>query len=259
MVSLRIRLNNQGSASGRLLAEALGAKRLKEQGSTWRNSPGRAVILWGLAEVTPNLQLGGRIVNPPDAVRLCANKLTFFRTMGNNQGIVPWTDSFDEVKRRFVEGGVKVVVGRRTLTGHSGEGIVIMERDKPETWVEGLPLYTDYIPKKEEYRVHIAFGQVIDVQKKVRKLDVPDEDIDWKIRNLQNGFVYARENLAVPEVVLSAVTNNLVPGLDFGAYDVVYNERNNAAFLLEVNTAPGLKGTTLTKYVEAFLSELRRT
>jgi D-alanine-D-alanine ligase-like ATP-grasp enzyme len=41
-------------------------------------------------------------------------------------------------------------------------------------------------------------------------------------------------------------------GLDFGAIDMIYNERRNQYYVLEVNTACGLTGTTLDKYVEVF-------
>jgi D-alanine-D-alanine ligase-like ATP-grasp enzyme len=39
-------------------------------------------------------------------------------------------------------------------------------------------------------------------------------------------------------------------GLDFGAVDIIYNEKNNRWVVLEVNTAPGLSGETLNRYVE---------
>ena len=38
---------------------------------------------------------------------------------------------------------------------------------------------------------------------------------------------------------------------DFGAFDVIYNQKKNQAFVLECNTAPGIEGTTLDNYVEA--------
>ena len=40
-------------------------------------------------------------------------------------------------------------------------------------------------------------------------------------------------------------------GLDFGAVDIIYNNRDDVCYLLEVNTAPGLQGTTLEKYKDA--------
>ena len=40
-------------------------------------------------------------------------------------------------------------------------------------------------------------------------------------------------------------------GLDFGAVDVIYNGHSNRAYVLEINTAPGLTGTTLDNYAAA--------
>ena len=39
--------------------------------------------------------------------------------------------------------------------------------------------------------------------------------------------------------------------LDFGAVDVVVSGYSDNSFVLEVNTAPGIEGTTVKKYVEA--------
>jgi D-alanine-D-alanine ligase-like ATP-grasp enzyme len=41
-------------------------------------------------------------------------------------------------------------------------------------------------------------------------------------------------------------------GLDFGAVDMIYNAKRNTYYVLEVNTACGLAGETLNKYVEVF-------
>jgi len=38
--------------------------------------------------------------------------------------------------------------------------------------------------------------------------------------------------------------------LDFGAVDVVFNSKEKLAYVLEINTAPGLTGSTLDGYVE---------
>src|SRR3546814_6628533 len=61
------------------------------------------------------------------------------------------------------------------------------------------------LPKKQEYRVHVLNGKVVDVQRKARVKDFPDDKVNWKIRNHDNGFIYARdEKLAeVPKKVLS--------------------------------------------------------
>ena len=145
-----------------------------------------------------------------------------------------------------------LVVARTILNGNSGAGIVLVN---PGEELVRAPLYVKYVPKKQEYRVHVFQGNVVDVQRKARRKDVPDDAIDWKIRNHANGFIFARgEDLGeVPQDVLdqSVLAMNLC-GLDFGAVDVIYNDKEAKAYVLEVNTAPGLSGSTLDGYVERF-------
>lgn len=117
-------------------------------------------------------------------------------------------------------------------------------------------LYVKYIPKKDEYRVHLGLTksgdiQTIAVQQKKRKLD--HDEPNWKIRNHANGFIYAREGVDPPVGVFDAAHDCLLrSGLDFGAFDVIWNESQQKAYVLEVNTAPGLEGQTLDDYVNYF-------
>jgi glutathione synthase/RimK-type ligase-like ATP-grasp enzyme len=135
------------------------------------------------------------------------------------------------------------------LTGHSGSGIVIA-RDPLE--IVDAPLYTKAAKHKDEYRVHVFKGEVIDVQKKKRKLNW-EGPTDSGIRNLANGWVYARSDVSVPTKVIDAAVDAVnTLGLDFGAVDIGYNQHLDKAILFEINTAPGLFGTTLEKYKEVF-------
>ena len=43
-------------------------------------------------------------------------------------------------------------------------------------------------------------------------------------------------------------------GLEFGAVDIIYNDKSKKLFVLEVNTAPGIEGATVTKYKDAILN-----
>lgn len=142
------------------------------------------------------------------------------------------------------------VVARTVLNGNSGEGIVIVQH--VEDMVDA-PLYVQYVQKKQEYRIHVLNGEVVDVQRKARRKDVPDDQINWMVRNHDNGFIFARdEGLGeVPEdVPAQALLAVKVCGLDFGAVDVIYNEKQGKAYVLEVNTAPGLSGQTLEGYAQ---------
>src|SRR5690606_11027529 len=88
-----------------------------------------------------------------------------------------------------------IVVCRQRLSTHSGEGIVIAAR--PEELVDAS-LYVSYIKKKKEFRVHVAFGKVIDIQEKRRRRDY-DGEPNFAVRNHHTGWVYCREDIEEPE------------------------------------------------------------
>ena len=68
------------------------------------------------------------------------------------------------------------------------------------------------------------------------------------IKNLDNGWVFCRTGISLPDDARNqAIAAVRSLGLDFGAVDVLYREREDKAFVLEVNTAPGLEGTTLER------------
>lgn len=240
-----------GSVPAKELAERLGVKRLKHKGSTFKGSPDKVVLNWGASKIDNPEILKCKIINHPDAVKFASNKLNFFKANAVEDGarIPPFTEDGAFVKEQLAKG--QVVIARTVLNGNSGQGIVVMEN--PEDFVEA-PLYTLYVSKKQEYRVHVFNGEVLDIQRKARRKDVPDDQVNWKIRNHDNGFIFARGEAlgVVPQDVLDQAKRAVVKcNLDFGAVDVIFNDREQKAFVLEVNTAPGLSGSTLDNYVEA--------
>lgn len=172
---------------------------------------------------------------------------------GNDINIPPVT-TIKAVAIEWANAG-KVVVCRTKLNGHSGAGIIVAAREED---VVDAPLYTQYIKKKYEYRVHVAFGEVIDIQAKRKRTEFEGE-VDYAIRNHERGWVYCRENIVEPTGLREqAIQAILTLGLDFGAVDIIYNEHQNKCYVLEVNTAPGLEGTTVEKYTNAFAEFLNR-
>lgn len=237
----------KGSGSVKALREQ-GFKTIKLENSRFKGRENKCVVNWGNSNL-PEEVLKCRVINSPEAVSKAANKLLSFEAMYRHGVNVPaFTTDPQDVQGKLDNGGAIVV--RHKLTGHSGEGIEIIHGDVD---VPVAPLYVEYIKKKEEYRAHVFDNKVIDIQRKARKLDVPDEDVNWKVRNLAGGFIYARENVALPEeAALQALAAVESLGLDFGAVDIIWNAHTDTYYVLEVNTAPGLSGTTLEKYVEAF-------
>lgn len=235
----------KGSKSVKALREN-GFKSIKLENSRFKGRPNKTVINYGSSSL-PEEVLKCRVINSPEAVSKAANKLTAFKAMAEHGVRVPFFT--EHLREALAEGGT--FVARTRLTGHSGQGIFIFDTDDEEVPV--APLYVQYIKKKQEYRIHVFMGEVIDIQRKARKLDVPDEEVNWQVRNLEGGFIYAREGVELgeePRLQALAAVESL--GLDFGAVDVIWNEREDEYYVLEVNTAPGLTGTTIEKYVEAF-------
>lgn len=286
-----------GSESAKVLAEAVGIKRISHKNSKFKPAPNKVILNWGASKMPQEL-MQCVIINHPDAVSVAANKLTFFQKVSpadlghcaikhtksgkvhrlpadhayakglkpgdvcvmDNDYTVLWNYPFEDfprvpaytTSRETAEVWVRhedaVVVARTVLNGNSGEGIVIIK--DMDDFVDA-PLYVRYVQKKQEYRVHILNDQVVDVQRKARRKDVPDDQVNWLVRNHDNGFIFARDEALgdIPEdVTRQALLAVKVCGLDFGAVDVIFNEKFGRAYVLEVNTAPGLSGATLEGY-----------
>lgn len=227
------------SEGAKVLAQEVGIKRAKKTGRVLR--PGSLLINWGNT-ILPDRFRNCEVINKPEDIEIVSNKLRFFRELAL-MGIVPHWTSNKEHAEDIINRGYKIVC-RTILNGSGGAGIVIAST--PEELVEA-PLYVEYIKKKREYRVHIFDGNIIHIQQKRRRNGAPRS----LIRNLENGYVYACNDVNAP-VCVTEVAQRCMGCLDlnFGAVDVVWRESDNRAFVLEVNSAPGLEGTTVKKYAE---------
>lgn len=229
-----------GSAGAKVLAKAIGAKRSKANKKFKR---GTIICNWGRSNLVPR-GFPQRVLNPADAVIRATDKLKCLNRLAE-AGVsrVEHTTNM-EVARQWTRQGF-MVYGRKLLNSSQGKGIVLISNERE---MQFCPLYTKGVPKSHEYRVHVFRGQVIDVTKKRRRNSAERSDF---IKNLANGWVYCREGIEIPENLLECARRAVTAlGLDFGAVDLLY--RQGAPYVLEINTAPGLQGTTLTKYVEAF-------
>lgn len=234
------------SVSAKALSKALGVKRIKHEGKNivMRGS----LINWGSSSFPPRIVCDPnlKIFNAPANIAKASNKLQAFKTLEGHVPIPSYTEASGEALGWLGEG---VVVCRTILNGHSGNGIVLASTQEE---LVAAPLYTKYIKKDHEYRLHVFQNECFFVQRKARKLDVPDEQVDWQIRNHANGFIYANKYIEVPELFKEiAVKAIKVLNLDFGAVDLIVTKTGDP-YVLEVNTAPGLSGTTLDKYCEQF-------
>lgn len=251
-MSVYLYQGSRPSLSAKHLARALKIRRIKTD--NYSQPPGCFVINWGVSNALMTPQ---NCLNYPPNISIAANKRLFFRAFSTKEETYGRLPAFTELPadaKDWVRQG-KLVVAREKLTGHSGEGIVLYGGD-PDT-VRPALLYVEYIKKAAEYRVHLfqKDGEITDffIQRKARNREV--EVPNWKIRNRNGGFIYANDpsNVGdVPEdVIVQAEKLFLGTGLDFGAVDVIWNKKQKKAYVLEVNTAPGLQGRTLEFYTNA--------
>lgn len=229
------------SASAKALCQELNIKFVKDK-SKYK---GGVVINWGNAKY-PSCPLPYLIINSPLSVANAINKIKTFEAF--NEAKVP-TVPFTTDKQ-FAQDCLskQKVILARTAHGHSGNGITIVT---PDSVLPDAPLYTVYVKKRKEFRVHVVNGKVIDVVHKRKSKS--HENPDPFIRSHKNGWVFCREGIEEPkdlrDVALQAIA---ALHLDFGAVDIIWNQHQDKCFALEVNTAPGLEGTTLKEYANAF-------
>jgi glutathione synthase/RimK-type ligase-like ATP-grasp enzyme len=192
-----------GSESAKALADLLDANRVRDNGRYTPKS-GQTLINWGNGG-TPSwlgtaATRGVRILNNFNAVNVAGNKLSTFKVLEEAGVSIPEFTTSRSTAQHWLEEG-DIVVERHTLRGSSGEGIRIVSLDDEDTEAQltQAPLYTKFVPKTAEYRVHIFRGEMIDfVQKKRVSSERRDDTFNPYISSMEHGWVFTRTE--VPEV-----------------------------------------------------------
>lgn len=225
------------------MSKLLGYK-VKRVSPTYIPRRNEKVINWGCNKDYYKVQEQDANHSPTPAT----NKLETFKKFKEAGVSHPeWTTSAEEAKEWINQG--TTVLARTVLTGNSGRGILLL--DSLEHF-HNAPLYVKYKKKKKEFRVHVVYGEVIEVVEKRKRKGY--EGVDTKIRNHSNGWVFCRDDITEPgDLRSTAVAAVCAVGLDFGAVDIIWNEKENKCYALEINTAPGIEGTTIKQYAEALI------
>lgn len=232
---------------------------LRPSGSTFRGLAGEVIFNYGSSNI-PSLVRGmARVINTPDAVSGASNKVNAFREMtGAGVSTVEWTVDESVATNWYEERSV--VYARTTTRGHSGAGIIVCYNDASGLDVVGgvtvsdnevvsAPLYTKGITgPRREFRIHVMGGNIVFTQQKRRRdgfADMPEASNI--VRNYHTGWIYATQNVSANHAAqANAIAAVQALGLDYGAVDVITNGSN--AWVLEVNTAPGMTGSNLENF-----------
>ncbi len=181
------------------------------------------------------------------------DKLTQLNSFNTNAVNCPDFTTDRDVAAVWIGEG-STVMCRTLLRASEGRGIVVAE-----TVEQLVParLYTKYVPKKQEFRVHILDGQVIDVQMKRKRKGFEDAR-NTKIRNLANGYVFCRDGLVEPDGLRElAVKACEALAYRLGAVDIAHNVKKEQLVVLEVNANPGMQGSTLENYANAIVANVK--
>lgn len=239
---------------------------LKELGVptfTLRRPPNRKnslIINWGSSQFDYPVE-GYCVVNDPFQVHSMSNKVRFFQNTLNSKDVLEWTQN-----REKALAWNSVVFVRHKIEASGGKGILVWN---PEEILHNgdlpqAPLYTRFVPKTHEYRLHMARGlrspgfTVMLAQRKVFvKTAERPSPLDWKVRSHDNGFIFqAQPTLErLPRNVINAASRVMAehfPLLHFCALDVMYHDKRDQAWVIEGNTAPGLENGTVKVYAEYF-------
>ena len=237
-------------SSGSLLAKGMDVSTRRNKGIIGEKD---LIINWGCSEI--KCSNDPLIINSPKSVSNSSNKIDSFELFNIECVSTPEYTTSTPPDHWWDNKGK--VVCRTVVNSSAGKGIVIAS--SKDELVEA-PLYTRYIKKAKEYRVHILFRELISIQQK-KSLTTDNRalrgivDRDKRIKNVNNGYIFS-ENLDLSEhehyaIVEESILAISALGLCFGGVDVLLTKTGEVK-VLEVNSACGLSGNTLTKYIVAF-------
>ncbi len=273
--------HNNGDGA-RELAAALGC-RLVAHSATGPTPRNKMVINLGCNPAHPAIQRveqsqGYRIFNGPVKVGTAQSKLGTFERLSLTEytGILPspfggtvtvpfLTDP--RMVALHVRENNETWVARTLDRASSGAGIELVTQDVLNTGrIPRAGVYTKAIEKRREYRVHVGRSPsgtyyVMDVVRKIRRPGVDDTNRPF-IWNHESDFIFVRNGVnseTVPRLVLQkAIVAVRGLSLHFGAVDVIVERGGRLAdaqaYVLEVNTAPGMEGQTVQMYAQYFRS-----
>jgi len=187
-----------------------------------------------------------------------------------------------------------LVARKKYHQGGKGFWLCLTKQHVQKAIEDGAEYFQDYVGIDTEYRLHVMFGNVIYAVKKVENpneqgwinqrkekvkdyakkndVELDENTLDYVLKRLakeavlpdrivrsnKRGWKFSGVRLAnVPAAVKNAAVKAVeIAGLDFGAVDCAKGLDGNP-YIIEINSGPGLQGTALQKYVDAFTKKIK--
>jgi len=223
------------------------------------------IINWGGGYILPNDSV---VFNDPWSVRTSSDKIAAFTKLEDNDIQIPYWSFTENWRHGFPqtwEGtgvDIKFPVLARKKHGKRGKGIRYCESYLAAMqYLDTHDFISEFIEKKYEFRVHVAFNEVVKTSQKVFDPTKGKryQNIIW---NHQKGFVFKNPKDDVKPELLERVNNFGIAsinamGLHFGAVDII-TDNDEVIWVLETNTAPGLINSTAIAYAKKFAEVINR-
>ena len=233
------------SVGRRELSRAMGLRQIRRNRSTYVPRESDILINWGNSK--ENYCNIPQWINHPSAVQLACDKIATYIALAR-EGIPTVDYTMDRSRAAEWLKEDASVMHRALARGSGGRGITIhtSEDTFPDNGFFCRVFGND---SNKEYRVHVVDGEVIDMTQKRRRSrkNGYEGHFDSTVRSSRNGWVFCRECINCPESAYGAsVVAVRALALDFGAVDVAVSGTNVCVY--EVNTAPGIEGSTIGRY-----------
>lgn len=240
----------EGSEGAQRIAETLNVRRVLRGDVDYRPDEPTVAINWGRGDYPRWRNRVQGFINHPCSVANAIDKKTAFLMMKEAGVPVPEFTTDINVARGWLDRRETIAVFCRTeVDAARGNGIVVARRAAE---LVPAPLYTKYVRKVHEYRIHAMKGEVFYVNKKQRRLDAPRGE--QLVRSGREGWFFVHLDLPQwPNANARNAAGQAVAalGLDFGGVDVGVSE-DGTATVYEVNTAPEIGRNTAAAYKAAF-------
>jgi glutathione synthase/RimK-type ligase-like ATP-grasp enzyme len=268
---------------------------LDVEGGTSKPSGRTVIIGWGtkIKKDIGSLGKNAKVLNHPDQIRANRNKfqaLQLMRAAGNT----PVADFYtvDEVNGHMDQ--LPLVARRNFHQGGKGFWLCLTADHVRRAVNEGAQYFQKYIPIKDEFRLHIFDKKCIYAAKKVERDNMKEAFIEQQKEKAKNaaerkgmeidentlnflldriskeqqehpdhivksntrGWKFSKVKTPKKALVTACVNALEALKLDFGAVDCCLDEDGNP-WIIEVNTGPGLKGSSLEAWTSVFKEKIK--
>lgn len=279
--------------TGKKLMEELGIDGGREKPKTSK----KMVIGWGAKTKDDIAFTNMEVLNHPNKIRANRNKFTTLQTLGATKNTVAPFVKATDVIQAIDDNKSPIclpLVGRTNYhQGGKGFWLCLTKSQVKSAIDEGAQYFQNYIDIVDEYRIHVFDGKTICAQKKVKRTDVEEayvtqhaekigniadknkkkldkatldyalgrlakehSNVDMIVRSNRRGWKFSHVKKFDTGMEKLAINALKAVGLNFGAVDCCIDEAGRP-WIIEINSGPGLDGTTFKAYADEFKRVIR--